>query len=316
MQVVKQSGKLMMPDTPQKHIERIGRICYKSEDKIADGTDRKFISMLFKNNHHAMLEHYRFIMEVSPMIWEPLEVIKHDHIQMTHCEYNGKDRFVISFNARALMELPETCDCHHHGIIKMAIKGLVDELVSHIVRRYDCYELFGLDRDKPLSLLSTGVEFIQNSPDAMTDSEWEKHGWFTAHMITDRGISHEVVRHRDETSFAQESTRYCNYGRQNEITVIGQGFVGDAEKLWRESVVCAESMYLELLKLGIKPQDARSVLPTCLKTELVMTAPIFEWHHFFDLRMRGTTGAPHPMVQSLSTEIYKIALDTFGLEEI
>ena len=65
------------------------------------------------------------------MIWEPLEVIKHDHIQMTHSEFKGRDRFVISFNARALMELPDKCDCHHHGVIKMAIKGLVDELILY-----------------------------------------------------------------------------------------------------------------------------------------------------------------------------------------
>ena len=142
MKVIGQSGKLMIPESPMKHIEKIGRICYKSEDKITDGTDRKFVRMLLNNNHRAMIEHYRFIMEVSPMIWEPLEVIKHDHIQMTHSEFKGRDRFVTSFNARALMELPDKCDCHHHGVTKMAIKGLVDELTSHIVRKYDCYELW------------------------------------------------------------------------------------------------------------------------------------------------------------------------------
>ena len=319
MKVIGQSGKLMIPESPMKHIEKIGRICYKSEDKITDGTDRKFVRMLLNNNHRAMIEHYRFIMEVSPMIWEPLEVIKHDHIQMTHSEFKGRDRFVISFNARALMELPDKCDCHHHGVIKMAIKGLVDELTSHIVRKYDCYELFGLDRNEPLPLLSTGVEFIDNSYEAMSDEEWLHHGWFSAHMITDRGITHEIVRHREETSFAQESTRYCNYGLDkfgSEITVIGQGFCGEVEKYWRESVACAESMYFELLECGIKPQMARSVLPTCLKTEIVMTAPIFEWNHFFNLRMRGTTGAPHPMVQALSTEVYKDALNKLNVKEI
>ena len=75
MKVIGQSGKLMIPESPMKHIEKIGRICYKSEDKITDGTDRKFVRMLLNNNHRAMIEHYRFIMEVSPMIWEPLEVI-------------------------------------------------------------------------------------------------------------------------------------------------------------------------------------------------------------------------------------------------
>ena len=319
MKIVNQSGKLMIPESPMKHIEKIGRICYKSEDKVADDTDKKFVKMLFNNKHHAMLEHYRFIMEVSPMIYKPLEKIKHDHIQMTHDEFNGVDRFVISFNARALMELPDNCDSNHHGILRNSIKGVVDELITHIVRKYDCHELFGLDRNEQLPLLSTGVNFIENSFYKMSDEEWLHHGWFSAHFITDRGITHEIVRHREETSFAQESTRYCNYSLDkfdSEITVIGQGLCGESESYWRESIACAESMYFELLKNGIKPQIARSVLPTCLKTELVMTAPIFEWSHFFDLRMIGTTGAPHPMIQSLSKELYCDATKYFEIRRI
>ena len=318
MKVIGQSGKLMIPESPMKHIEKIGRICYKSEDKITDGTDRKFVRMLLNNNHRTMIEHYRFIMEVSPMIWESIEVIKHDHIQMTHNEFKGRDRFVISFNARALMELPDKCDCNYHGVIKMAIKGLIDELISHIVRKYDCYELFGLDRNEPLPLLSTGVEFIDNSYEAMSDEEWLHHGWFSAHMITDRGITHEIVRHREETSFAQESTRYCNYGKSGDISVIDQGFDIDTDEYCRWYDMCheLEGTYMKLIESGVNPQFARSILPTCVKTELVMTAPIFEWNHFFNLRMRCTTGAPHPMVQALSTEVYKDALNKLNVKEI
>ena len=65
MKIVKQDAKVLIPESPMKHIEKIGRICYKSEDKIADGSDRKFIRSLYKNKHHAMLEHFRFIMEVD-----------------------------------------------------------------------------------------------------------------------------------------------------------------------------------------------------------------------------------------------------------
>ena len=305
MKIINQSGRLMIPEMPMKHIEQIGRICYKSEDKIADGTDRKFITQLFNNKHHAMLEHYRFIMEISPTIWEPLEVVKCDHIQMTHCTYNGRDRFVISFNARALMELPERCDSYHHGVLKLAMQGVVDELISHIIRRYDCYELFGYDREKELPPLSTGVEFIENNPQAMTKEEWQYHGWFSAHMITDRGISHEIVRHREETSFAQESTRYCNYNKSGEITVIDQGFDGDEYTVWYNCTKSCEDAYNKLVEMGVKPQMARSLLPTCLKTEIVMTAPIFEWEHFFNLRLFGKTGAPHPMMVQLAQQIYE-----------
>ena len=126
-------------------------------------------------------------------------------------------------------------------------------------------------------------------------------------MITDRGITHEIVRHREETSFAQESTRYCNYSKDkfgSEITVIDQGFAEHIKSKWECAMKYSEEMYFGMINLGIKPQMARSVLPTCLKTEIIMTAPIYEWEHFFDLRMRGTSGAPHPMIKELTKMIH------------
>lgn len=317
MKIVKQSAKVLIPESPMKHIERIGRICYKSEDRISEGTDRDFVSKMYKSNHHAMLEHYRFIMQINPTIYEILEVIDHTHVQMTHCEYNDGDRFVISFNARTLMELPDRCNSHHHRVLNLVVKGVVNELITHIVKEYDCYELFGWDRDKSLTPVSTGVTFIENNPNAMSEGEWLRHGWMSTHMITDRGISHEIVRHREDTSFAQESTRYCNYGNNKfgkEITVINQEEFeqgSDEWFIWNRGMECAEDAYFELLDNKVKPQFARSVLPTCLKTEIVMTAPMYEWEHFFNLRMRGTTGAPHPLIQKLSTMAYNQMQEVF-----
>lgn len=300
MKIVRQSADILLPESPMKHIEKIGRICYKSEDKIAEGTDKKFVQMLYNNKHHAMLEHYRFIMRVNPIIYEELSRVAPKHMEFS--SYNN--RLLISCNARALSELHERCRCQQFGYTKMAIKTIRDELITHIIKKYDCYELFGWSRDEQLPLLSTGIEFIDNNKSAMSDEEWNIHGWFSAHFITDRGISHEIVRHREETSFAQESTRYCNYGHEkfgDEITVIDQGFREEKEYYaWYVSLSSCEYAYFALLEHGIKPQFARSVLPTCLKTEIVMTAPIYEWEHFFDLRLRGTTGAPHPMVKELA----------------
>ena len=313
MKILQQSANVLVPETPMKHIEKIGRICYKSEDKIADGTDKKFVERMFKSKHHAMLEHYRFIMEVSPMVYEPLMAVAHPHIGMTHRTYEGKDRFVISFNARALTNIVEDSHAADFGVLPMAIASIRDELIAHIVREYDCYELFGWNRND-IHMLSTGVEFINNDPDAMSDDEWMIHGWMSGHMITDRGISHEIVRHREETSFAQESTRYCNYGNNkfgNEITVIDQGFEDHIRSKWECAMMYSEDMYFGLLKCGLTPQMARSVLPTCLKTEIVMTAPMYEWKHFFDLRMQGTTGAPHPLIQDLSTMLYDKMLEVY-----
>ena len=310
MKILQQSANVLVPETPMKHIEKIGRICYKSEDKIADGTDRKFVERMFKSGHHAMLEHYRFIMEVQPMIYEQLMTVAHPHIGMTA----GGDRFVISFNARALTNIVDDSHAADFGVLPIAIASIRDELITHIVREYDCYELFGWDRND-VHMLSTGIEFIDNDPDVMSDEEWMIHGWMSGHMITDRGISHEIVRHRKETSFAQESTRYCNYGNDkfdNEITVIDQGFNGLSDyTFWLDACSHSEEMYFKLLKYGKTPQMARSVLPTCLKTEIVMTAPMYEWKHFFDLRMQGTTGAPHPMIQCLSTMLYDKMLEVY-----
>lgn len=302
MKVIDQAAKVLVSESPMKHIEKIGRICYKSEDKIEEDTDKKFVNMLYKHQHHAMLEHYRFIMQVNPLIYKSLELVEHPHVQMTYCEFNGYDRFVISLNARALINLVRDSRAEHHGILPIVVESIKNELIGHILYRYDCYELFGMDRSIP-SLLSTGIDFIENSPFAMSEKEWKIHGWASVHMVTDRGISHEIVRHREETSFAQESTRYCNYDKDkfgSEITVIDHGFQGEARDIWEDVMKHSESVYSNLINIGHKPEMARSVLPTCLKTEIVMTAPMYEWDHFFNLRMLGTTGTPHPLIKKLS----------------
>lgn len=312
MRIIDQSANVLIPESPMKHIEKIGRICYKSEDKTGDDTDKKFVMMLYKHQHHAMLEHYRFIMQVNPTIYGMLESVNHPYVQMTNGEYGKSNRFVISLNARALINLVEDSHAEDHGVLPMAIESIKDELIGHIVRKYDCHELFGRRRDIP-TIVSTAVEFIENSPKAMSTREWMTHGWASVHMITDRGVTHEVVRHRP-ASYAQESTRYCNYSQDkfgNEITVIDQGFTSNEHFMWEEAMYTSERMYNNLIKLKVKPQMARSVLPTCLKTEIVMTTIMQEWEHFFDLRMRGTTGAPHPMIKKLSEIAYASIREVF-----
>jgi thymidylate synthase (FAD) len=312
MKIVKQSAQILIPDDPMTHIERIGRVCYKSEDKINTGTAAKFVHNLFKSHHHAMLEHYRFIMQVSPAIYEPLSRIAHPYIEMTYSEFNGKGRYVISFSARALHNLVDDACAEHYGYLPMAVNSLKKELIAHIIKKYGCYELFGYEKGHQL-LVSTGVEFIPNDRRCMNEIEWNTHGWFSAHMTTDRGISHEIVRHRRQTSFAQESTRYCNYNKAGEIVVIDQGFSEDSDEhlVWINNMQNCEYGYKALIEAGIKPQMARSVLPTCLKTEIVMTAPIYEWNHFYDLRLYGTTGAPHPLIQQLAEMIFKQMMEVF-----
>ena len=121
-------------------------------------------------------------------------------------------------------------------------------------------------------------------------------------FICDRGVSHEIVRHR-MASYCQESSRYCNYskgGFGNEITVIKPLFleVGTDEwEMWRDACNMAERFYFELLDCGCSPQEARSVLPNSLKTEVVMTANIREWRHFLKLRC---SPAAHPQMREVA----------------
>ena len=125
-------------------------------------------------------------------------------------------------------------------------------------------------------------------------------------FATDRGVTHEKVRHRI-ASYTQESTRYCNYGKEKfgrEISVIQPPF----EKLtsfdkWLKGMLLMETLYMELLDDGEKPQIARSVLPTCLKTEIAMTANLREWRHFFKLRC--ATDA-HPQMRQVATKALRI----------
>lgn len=145
----------------------------------------------------------------------------------------------------------------------------------------------------------TAETFLENLIQRGHESVIE-HEKVTVLMVVDRGISHEIVRHR-LGSYSQESTRYCNYGKDkfdNEIVVIEPFFfIGKkAYNYWQEACTVAEKNYLALLK-DSSPQEARSVLPNSLKTELAITYNFREWRHFF--RMRCTKTA-HPQIRQVA----------------
>ena len=127
-----------------------------------------------------------------------------------------------------------------------------------------------------------------------------EHYSFSVRFIVDRGVSHEIVRHR-LASYCQESTRYCNYSKEGfgcEITVVEPlGMDGTKRRIWAAGCNVAEKAYFALLKYGCTPQMARAVLPNSLKTEVVMTANIREWRHFLKLR---TDKAAHPQMREVT----------------
>ena len=138
-----------------------------------------------------------------------------------------------------------------------------------------------------------------------------EHIAVTVKFVVDRGVSHELVRHR-LASFAQESTRYCNYSKEkfgNEITVIAPFPDPDSNSQcwvayhdWLFAMRACEETYFKLLGAGYSPQIARSVLPNALKTEVVMTANLREWRHIFKLR---TSPAAHPQMREVMVPLCK-----------
>lgn len=129
-----------------------------------------------------------------------------------------------------------------------------------------------------------------------------EHASITVSFTCDRGVSHEIVRHR-MASYAQESTRYCNYSKDKfgkELTFIEPSFweQGDEPyKLWFDQMKSVESTYMSMLENGAKPEQARSALPNSVKTEIVATMNLNGWRHFFELR---TSEYAHPQMRELA----------------
>lgn len=144
-------------------------------------------------------------------------------------------------------------------------------------------------------------KFIQNILSSGHESVIE-HEKISVRIICDRGVTHEIVRHRI-ASYSQESTRYCNYTKDKfgkELTFIKPCFWeenSEMYKLWLSQMQMIESAYNKLIAMGAKPQEARTVLPNSLKTEIIVTMNLREWRHFFKLR---TSERAHPQMREIS----------------
>ncbi len=132
-----------------------------------------------------------------------------------------------------------------------------------------------------------------------------EHEKITVKIICDRGVTHEIVRHRI-ASYSQESTRYCNYSKDkfgNELTFIKPCFWSENSQeyeIWKEQMQIVENNYIKLISLGVPPEQARSILPNSLKTEIVVTMNLREWRHFFKLR---TSKRAHPQMREIAVPL-------------
>lgn len=247
-----------------KHIERCGRICYKSEDRIMKDSHIRFVDMIVKRGHLAVLEH--------------------GTVYLTIPKTDGAD-FIEWFSSNPYSRVNSTDD----------------PAVAYVTTNYRVIIENGH---------TSAMRWICNP----TEHHVKR---ITAMILCDRGVSHELVRHR-VFSFAQESTRYCNYssdkfgkhitfirptwtdrGRQDAFNMAGIDFVSEEKALIEYLRVC-EATYHLLIKAGQTPQEARAVLPNCTKTEVAMTGFTDQWEAFFKLRSAPTA---HPDMQKVSKQL-------------
>ena len=315
-----------------KQIELCGRTCYKSSPKyrywtadkkhfINEGTEdfkmlyspekypikqnvsaHDFVDRMIKSNHTAMLEHgtvYLFI-----------KVCAYDNDSFIHIEEYTRNPY-----SKVICCGVDDSDESYHDILGNSATGDIQYVITTNLRVL--VENGWLD---DLKYICEPTEYHEKR--------------YTLKLTTDRGVSHELVRHR-VFSFAQESTRYCNYSKDkfgNELTFIiptwannlREGSFDDTLKqdaFWHDTnggemlkvddrEMClmgvlnkAESCYMDSIERGLTPQQARQMLPNALKTEICMTGFESDWKHFLDLRYFEVTGKAHPDMKELATKI-------------
>ena len=267
-----------------QHIERCGRTCYKSEDKITEDSAEKFVNMLVNRGHTAMVEHGTVYLRV---------------------------------------------ECYKSDITTPVVGRYVRNKYSDVTDKYGRLNDAGNFESEAYITTNYRV-LLQNDwlDDLKYQCEPSEHHVkrVTVKFVCDRGVSHEFVRHR-VFSFAQESTRYCNYSKDKfgkECTFIiptwFDKYMNDdysdyhtldwqagldsscAETNWLYAMLFAEKSYFSSLENGMIAQQARAILPNSLKTELIMTGTIKQWEGFFKLRDAKDA---HPQARELAQPLHE-----------
>jgi len=268
-------------------IELAGRTCYKSEDKITEGGAEKFVRKLIAAGHLAMVEHSNFVVRKKYAYPEDADLAKlavGRYITVVFDPPAAADTLYVGGNLTAWAQM---CRSYTGS----------DELILPFLYRYGV--LFDLVTDEFGSAFNEVAPALSGMFEVCPHNEIPKElHRYSAKFICDRGVSHELVRHRP-CSFAQESTRYCNYSGKDMEFIEPVGFADwDMYQEYNFIDICSrsEKVYGAMLHSGLKPQQARAVLPNALKTEIVVTADSQEWAWIRKLR---TSPAAHPGIQRL-----------------
>lgn len=277
-------------------IERAGRTCYKSEDKITADSGERFVAMCIERKHEAMLEHgdYIFTMDdrkIYENVADALQILRDSGFEPPMLDMTCiAGRPIISGNIRAWREL------FGYGSLAGAY------FIGHMDPIYTQGFIDSGSQPDPRIRQIRYADLIDRREKLI-------HQRQTVRFIVDRGASHEFVRHR-KMSFAQESTRYCNYASDrfgNEISVIEPCCLQHEDlMLWKRNAMTDEVAYMHLIRSGNTPQQARPTLPTSTKTELVMTGNLLNWQHFFDLRAKQITGPAHPQAAEVAIPLWEM----------
>ena len=302
MKLVQSNAELIQETNPYKLVELVGRTCYKSEDRITDDSYIKFVQNLIVRKHYAMLEHGRVTFVVRDLDPYLLVGVPGIHI--------ARDSGYM--------------DCKAY-VMSVSLSHLYNEKWSWLkpwfkVMRKIAENVYLYGNTSSYSF--RGVTLIAcNDSESYVDEAVlfapNEFKYRTIKFVCDRGVSHELVRHR--CAAAQSSTRYCNYSKDkfgSEITFVEPSdyeFWSDKGKQHFEKFLkCCENEYMYMVKeRAFTPQQARAVLPNALQTEVILTMDLDQWEHFFNLRLFGKTGAPHPDMKRVAKIAYQYFKEDF-----
>ncbi len=298
MQIIKQGFEIIDEPDMLKKLELCGRVCYKSEDRITENSAKGFVERIIDSGHKSVLEHVNISFNIRNVLpqrsSELLAII--DRLRAIQCSCNSQGGVFITMNLRSLRDLfllglernsiSDEIVCSSFPYRKEILRGVRAPLVTSDKSKYvEDNDLFNF-------------EFYTNCIDR------EKHIFKTVKFITDRGVSHELVRHR-RASYLQESTRYCNYSKKGLTFIEPVGFelTEDNKKVLLQSELAYNRRVNED---GLKPEQARYFLPNGLKTEIICTANICQWKYMLKLR---TSKYAHPQIADLFRKAEEAILD-------